>query len=512
MQFEELILKNFGKFNNKRIGLSEGINLIYGENEAGKSTVHTFLRGMLYGMERGRGRAALNDRFTKYEPWDCPNEYAGNLRFQSGGRTFCLSRRFDKYGKSARLFCEDDGEELDIEQGDLAVLLGGLEEKDYENTIGIGQTKALVGKELAEEIKNYAANYCVTGDQELDLTVVFQNLKERKKELNHELLEQERACQEKKDEVELEASYVWRDIYHLEQEMERAKNQQSEYQEEMKRLQVRIKGEETDNRFDRWRIHPIAIIAMIAILVLIIVVFEKPWNLFVGIVVLLAELIYTWNKLKGRKSKSKVEAALGEKENILRDKLAKSRWHLEKLTEDLEEKRVQYYNLKEYSEELENSGRPDAEQKKRKLALEMAEKTMQEIALELQESTSRKLNETVSEIFSQITDGKYEKVWVDERLQMSIIYEGRKVDMNQLSQGTLEQLHFALRMAVVRILYEEEYPVILDDTFVYYDDVRVEQTLKWLSKHAGQVIIFTCQKREEDILRKHNIKYNKITL
>ena len=112
MWVKELILKNFGKFKEKRIELSEGINLIYGENEAGKTTIHTFLRGMLYGMERGRGRAALTDRFSKYEPWDDPNHYAGTLRFESGGRTFCLNRNFDKYAKSASLFCEDDGEEL----------------------------------------------------------------------------------------------------------------------------------------------------------------------------------------------------------------------------------------------------------------------------------------------------------------------------------------------------------------------------------------------------------------
>ena len=48
--------------------------------------------------------------------------------------------------------------------------------------------------------------------------------------------------------------------------------------------------------------------------------------------------------------------------------------------------------------------------------------------------------------------------------------------------------------------------------FVYYDELRVEQTLKWLDKHVGQVVIFTCQKREEEILKKNNIPYHKITL
>ena len=59
MKITELILKNFGKFTNKQILLADGINIIYGENESGKTTLHTFLKGMLFGMERKRGRAAV---------------------------------------------------------------------------------------------------------------------------------------------------------------------------------------------------------------------------------------------------------------------------------------------------------------------------------------------------------------------------------------------------------------------------------------------------------------------
>ena len=69
MKITELILKNFGKFTNKQILLSDGINIIYGENESGKTTLHTFLKGMLFGMERKRGRAAATDTFRTYEPW-----------------------------------------------------------------------------------------------------------------------------------------------------------------------------------------------------------------------------------------------------------------------------------------------------------------------------------------------------------------------------------------------------------------------------------------------------------
>ncbi len=92
MQINELLLKNFGKFHDRQIDLEEGINLIHGENESGKSTIRTFIRGMLFGIERGRGRLGINDTFSIYEPWENPNYYSGILKFKSGERNISVSK------------------------------------------------------------------------------------------------------------------------------------------------------------------------------------------------------------------------------------------------------------------------------------------------------------------------------------------------------------------------------------------------------------------------------------
>ena len=47
---------------------------------------------------------------------------------------------------------------------------------------------------------------------------------------------------------------------------------------------------------------------------------------------------------------------------------------------------------------------------------------------------------------------------------------------------------------------EEPLPVLLDDTFAFYDEKRLKSALKWLSRQKRQVIIFTCHRREEEIL------------
>ena len=69
MKILSLHIEGFGKFHDLDISFKDGLNVVYGKNEAGKSTLHTFIRGMLFGIEKQRGRAARNDVYSKYEPW-----------------------------------------------------------------------------------------------------------------------------------------------------------------------------------------------------------------------------------------------------------------------------------------------------------------------------------------------------------------------------------------------------------------------------------------------------------
>ena len=65
MVIRRLKIKNFGKIRNRDMELIPGINVLYGENESGKTTTHTFIRSMFYGVRRLRGKAAQNDTYTK---------------------------------------------------------------------------------------------------------------------------------------------------------------------------------------------------------------------------------------------------------------------------------------------------------------------------------------------------------------------------------------------------------------------------------------------------------------
>lgn len=489
MKIRELYLRSFGKFSEKKVVFHDGINVIYGENESGKSTVHTFIKSMLFGLERGRGRASNHDTYSLYEPWENPNYYAGKLRFESGGKQFCLTRTFDKYSKSASLICEDDGEEFSIAHGDLEMILDGLKAQDYDNTVAVAQMRIETNQSLASALQNYASDYYTTGSRGIHLDDAMNLLNQKKKAIEKELRELLHEQQNKKAEIEREKSYIWREIQKLEEELEQVEDQIEKQQEE----QVEVETREEK----KWRVHPLEYIVVLAAMVILYILFEDPLNYLSCIVLFLAEGIRIWNRLKDGKRKSQ-EEVLREVENSLQKLL----WKEESIQEELKERKILYSNLQEKQDELEDVGAEYQKKEKKRKALELAMERLTELSAEIHRELSYQLNQKASEILKEITGGKYDMLLVDEKLKMSLYTGERKVPLEQLSRGTVEQIYFALRMAAGEILYEEEYPVILDDTFVFYDDVRLENTLRWLKRTKKQVIIFTCQKREEEILKK----------
>ncbi|MCD8118768.1 MAG: AAA family ATPase [Lachnospiraceae bacterium] len=184
MIIKELYLKDFGQFHDRKITLKPGINILYGENEAGKTTVHTFIRGMLFGLERGRGRAARTDDYTRYEPWDAPGAYAGSMRFETDGITYRMDREFKTERKMVRVVREDTGAELD-EEG-RKILFGGLFEESYYNTVSVTQLGGRTDADLAVVLKQYAANLASTRHAQMNLKKASEYLKDRKKKITKE--------------------------------------------------------------------------------------------------------------------------------------------------------------------------------------------------------------------------------------------------------------------------------------------------------------------------------------
>lgn len=169
MKLIKLNISNFGLFHNKRIEFSPGLNLIYGENESGKSTVHSFIKGMLFGIEKTRGRPTFNDMYDKYQPWDRPGSYDGSMEFEINKNKYHLYRNFDRNNKAMDLTYIDTGRELNLSQIEFQDLIGGITQTGYDGTISIGQLKAKTDEDLVYVVQNHIMNLSMTKTEEIDV-------------------------------------------------------------------------------------------------------------------------------------------------------------------------------------------------------------------------------------------------------------------------------------------------------------------------------------------------------
>lgn len=183
MRFLELQINGFGKFHDRTISFEDGINVIYGKNETGKSTIHTFIRGILFGIQPQRGRASTNDLYSKYEPWEDSGTYEGALRLVHEGTVYRIERRFQKIQKEFRIIDETAGKELEPTKALMEQLLNGLSETAYTNTVSIGQLKSATEEGMVSELKHYIANMNTSGNMALNVARASAFLNNKRKEM-----------------------------------------------------------------------------------------------------------------------------------------------------------------------------------------------------------------------------------------------------------------------------------------------------------------------------------------
>ena len=99
-------------------------------------------------------------------------------------------------------------------------------------------------------------------------------------------------------------------------------------------------------------------------------------------------------------------------------------------------------------------------------------------------------------------------------VEITLCENGEYIDTSKLSVGTIDQLYISLRLAAINEISKEKMPIILDESFAYFDTDRLKNILEYLNKEysSNQIIIFTCTNREKDALDELDIHYNLIEL
>ncbi|MBS5062486.1 MAG: AAA family ATPase [Hungatella hathewayi] len=188
MKLLDLHIHGFGKFHDCTVAFQDGVNVVYGSNEAGKSTFHTFIRGMLFGIERQRGRAARSDLYSKYEPWENSGTYEGTLRVLHQDTVYRIERTFQKNNKTLVIVNETLGKQVSATKAFMDELLCGLNETTYNNTISIGQLKSATEEGMVSELRNYIANMNTSGNMALNITKASAYLKSQRRHMEAQLV------------------------------------------------------------------------------------------------------------------------------------------------------------------------------------------------------------------------------------------------------------------------------------------------------------------------------------
>jgi hypothetical protein len=182
MKLLSLHIDGFGKFKNKDLQFADNMNIVYGYNEAGKSTIFMFIEAMFYGLERAKGRASKSDTWTKFKPWGNGDIYGGNLRFSYQDKNYRIERDFTKTATTPfAVVNETDGKNVENPGEFLKEALCGLSQTAYSNTVSISQLKSATDAKMVVELKNYIANMNTTGNMSLNINKASDFLKEKKK-------------------------------------------------------------------------------------------------------------------------------------------------------------------------------------------------------------------------------------------------------------------------------------------------------------------------------------------
>lgn len=145
---------------------------------------------------------------------------------------------------------------------------------------------------------------------------------------------------------------------------------------------------------------------------------------------------------------------------------------------------------------------------------EMVKTEIEKAYQEMKENITPDFLEELKNILSHVTKEKYSNIYLDSENNLQIeIENGKYMPIERLSTGTIDLIYLALRLSATKEISEEKMPIIMDESFSYYDNERMQEILKYLANQENrQILIFTCSERESEILEKEKIDYNKIAL
>ena len=629
MKINYLKINQFGKLKNKEIKLENNINLIYGKNEAGKTTLLKFISSMFYGVSKNKNGKEISD-FDKYKPWN-GEEFSGKIKYELDNKEeYEVFREFSK--KNPKIYnnnLEDISKEFNIDKtkgNQFFYDQTKIDEALFLSTNLVEQNNVILDNNNQNLLTQKIANILSSGEDNISYKKVINNLSKKLLEevgterstdrpLNKaldELKELEIVKEElnsnnlQKEELKVRREEIEKEIFDLEKEIEILKeikifkdyeetqnekininnNMKKDFDEKINKLKNKINNNYEDkiknkkikeNKFNKINLILISILIILNILINFIKMPEmlEKSIIYFTIIYLIFNLInYLNKKIKNKKinkneniEKIKVEKeieVLEENKNnkqkeieILKQELInKNNINLEEIKNkyknninekdliNLFNKRIiEINNEIDYISKVFNNKRLELntinieekninEKLDKKLECEerieflkekieilhsleksinIAKETLEEAYIDVKNEITPKFTKDLSLLIEKISNGKYKKANFDADKGLIVEREdGEYINCNNLSTGTIDQLYLSLRLSAMNEISEENMPIILDESFAFYDNERLKNILKFIDDNykGKQIIIFTCSNREKEIFDELNVGYN----
>ena len=202
-------------------------------------------------------------------------------------------------------------------------------------------------------------------------------------------------------------------------------------------------------------------------------------------------------------------------QNLLDRKNVLSEENLESRFLDLQRKiKTPDKNLGQIDAEIKDKEKEILEKSQYLESLQCALKFMKEASDEMRQSFGPELNHKASEVFNDLTNGKYGSMLVNKEYDIAIQSGIHYREWQYLSNGTIDQAYLALRLAITELVSDKNtiLPLFLDDVLMQYDDERLQAALDFLSRYSFnkgkgfQLLLFSCHNHIVDCARTYGSK------
>lgn len=183
MKIDNFKINNYGKIENREVILTNGINLIKGYNEAGKSTILSFLNSMLYGIDKTK-KGNISE-YDKYLPWLSTN-FSGSMEYSlDNGQKYYVFRDFkkkipvvlDQNRNDITLNFKQSRKGIDFLEEQI-----GVDRKTFENTSISYQKLVVLDDKNKAEMAGRLANLVSTGEENFSYEELIKKLNNKQLE------------------------------------------------------------------------------------------------------------------------------------------------------------------------------------------------------------------------------------------------------------------------------------------------------------------------------------------